>query len=254
MRRKPCCCWYFTCTFLCLCRGFNPSLSLLLPFLLPYVPASRPCCLVKIYPNRASVKSIGEMNGIILRGMHFIAEDSALRFLEMLSHWKKAKCMLKSYDINSKKTLTKKSRIIWNNLPLSTSKRSPLWLAKNNFIIYNTVLQIIWSLGIIDWHFNSTPLTFWHFLITCCLMFDSKTLSMSGTLLLFKHLPSNTQQHHQHQMTVHILKTLNLKLSFQMNQNHKNSWFPLKKRQGSKRVTRFKLSCKNQLIETLWGE
>ena len=121
----------------------------------------------------------------------------------------------------------------------------------------NTVLQkkkIIWSLGIIDWHFNSTPLTFWHFLITCWLMFDSKTLSMSGTLLLFKHLPSNTQQHHQHQMTVHILKTLNLKLSFQMNQNHKNSWFPLKKRQGSKRVTSFKLSCKNQLIETLWGE
>ena len=91
------------------------------------------------------------------------------------------------------------------------------------------------------------------FLITCCLMFDSKTLSMSGTLLLFQHLPSNTQQHHQLQMTVHILKTLNLKLSFQMNQNHKNSWFPLKKRQGSKRVTRFKLSCKNQLKETLWG-
>ena len=244
------------CTFLCHCCGFNPSLSLLLPFLLPYVPASRPCCLAEIYPNRASVKSIGEMNGIILRGMHFIAEDSALRFLEMLSHWKKGKCMLKSYDINSKKTLTKKSRNIWNNLPLSTSERSPSWLAKNNFIIYNTVLQkkkIIWSLGIIDWHFNSRPLTFWHFLITCCLMFDSKTLSMSGTLLLFKHLPSNTQQHHQHQMTVHILKTLNLKLSFQMNQNHKNSWFPLKKRQGSKRVTRFKLSCKNQLKETLWG-
>lgn len=53
MRRKPRRCRYSTvCAFLCLCRGFKPSLCRLSPFLLSNV--KRPWRLLGIYPDRAS--------------------------------------------------------------------------------------------------------------------------------------------------------------------------------------------------------
>ena len=42
---------------LCCCRGFNPSLCHLLPFLLSYVTVSRPCCLSEFYLNRVIINA-----------------------------------------------------------------------------------------------------------------------------------------------------------------------------------------------------